>query len=307
MSRSQSPHGRRPLSALRMTRSSTASPLGSLVELPSDTRSLIVRAFSPAIAIFASPEADDFAREKGFQNGFREMLRPFGERLTGKVVIRDSNGASRAWDDFGVRFVNLADAGGVNAEAGPQITSFRKIEELLAAFVLDSDDKQTSPEPAVNGSKTTNSSHLSSAYSYFLRRLLSAASMSPHETFLHPVACVIAISSQTPSPIETLRQLYAQSSQGSRSAPLWANPDYLRYYVLIHDDDNDDSANATALFDQMKRHFGLHCHLLRLRRSRPLSLDDTPVHVGACEWLSPLEDWNNRTGAGLSAPYIVNV
>lgn len=257
---------------------------------------MIVRAFSPAIAILASPEADDFARQKGFQNGFREMLRPFGENVQGKVVIRDSHGASRAWDDFGVRFVDLVDGAGLNAEAGPQIASFRKIEELLEAYMVDSEERYTSPGPTANGSRARDTSRLSSAYSLFLRRLLSAASATPHESFLHPVACVIAISSQTPSPIETLRQLYTQSSQGLKAAPPWINPEYLRYYVLIHDEEEDDSTNATALFDQMKRHFGLHCHLLRLRRAHAFSSDDTSVNVETCEWISPLEDWSRRTG-----------
>jgi hypothetical protein len=31
-----------------------------------------------------------------------QIIRPFGERVMGKVVVRNSAGVSRAWEDFGV-------------------------------------------------------------------------------------------------------------------------------------------------------------------------------------------------------------
>ena len=72
--------------------------------------------------------------------------------------------------------------------------------------------------------------------------------------------------------------------------PPYANPEYLRYYVLVHDEDRDDFAKSSALFDQMKRHFGLHCHLLRLRSTSPAQQDEDTERVPLCEWLSPKED-----------------
>ncbi len=45
-------------------------------------------------------------------------------------------------------------------------------------------------------------------YALYLRRLLSGISVACHETFAHPVAAVIAISSRNPSPIEALGKLY---------------------------------------------------------------------------------------------------
>lgn len=109
----------------------------------------------------------------------------------------------------------------------------------------------------------------------------------PYETFLHPVACMIAVSSRDASPIETLRQLYTLSG---KRIPAFVGAEYLRYYVLIHDDEHSDITKSTALFDLMKRHFGLHCHLLRLRSSQCVRSDDDSVVVPRCEWLPPEED-----------------
>ncbi len=292
ISRSVSPHSRLSLSVSRIGRSSIASPLSNYTDTYDDTRSLIVRSFSPAVAIYASPDTDELAKGKGFKHGFRELVRPFGERVLGKVVVRDSVGSSRAWEDFGVRFTNLGEDmgyenGSLNAKYG---APFARLEEIMERYVeMPSDGLEKSSDGEIMRPGETTS-QMSTCYRVFLSRLLSATTFSPHETFLHPVACVIAISSRNEAPIETLRQIYAQTAQGSKASPSFVNPEYLRYYVLVHDEDRDDISKSRALFDQMKRHFGIHCHLLRLRSNECLPSDDDSVEVQTCEWLSPAED-----------------
>lgn len=302
------------MSASRMGRSSIiSSPLTNYPDAYDDTRSLIVRSFSPAIAIYASSDTDELVRGKGFRNGFRELVRPFGERVPGKVVVRDSVGSSRAWDDFGVRFTVLGedignDAGSLNSKYG---SPFARLEELLERCVeTPSDGLESYPSEGEAMRLGESTGQMSPYYRLFLSRLLSAGSLSPHETFLHPVACVIAISSRNEAPIETLRQLYAQTAQGSKVLPSYVHPEYLRYYLLVHDEDRDDMAQSTALFDQMKRHFGLHCHLLRLRSHECLPTDEDSVEIPACEWLSPAEDLVRQNEAehlvnmGLHLPHL---
>lgn len=238
-----------------------------------------MRSFSPAVAVYASDEADALARAKGIQSGVVGLIRPYGERISGKVVVRDSVGASRAWDDFGVHFRDLG-ALAAEAAATSQENPLEQLEEIMERALESHADE---------GRDDKDSSHLSPLYKVFFSRLLQAHYLSPHEAFFHPVATVIVISSSTPSPIETLRHLYQQTAQGSRSLPAYVNPEYLRYYLLIHDEDRDDIAKSSALFDQMKRHFGLHCHLLRLRSVSPAQDDDSEL-LSPLEWLSPGED-----------------
>ena len=138
--------------------------------------------------------------------------------------------------------------------------------------------------------QTPPSNESSLFYSLYLRRMLSGLILSPHETFSHPVALVVAISSRNPSPIEELRSLYSSSNTGEHRLPPWVNNEYLRYYVLIHDEDYDDIKKSTALYEQMKRHFGLHCHLLRLRSAQCVSSDDDSMRLPACEWMSAGEE-----------------
>lgn len=101
---------------------------------------------------------------------------------------------------------------------------------------------------------------------------------------------MIAISSHNKTPLESLRQLYTQTTQGDTAPHSYVHPEFLRYYVLVHDEDRSDIAESTKLYDQMKRHFGLHCHLLRLRSDQCVVTDDDSMEVPSCEWLSPEED-----------------
>lgn len=249
--------------------------------------------------MYASEDTDQLVRHKGFKGGFCELVRPFGETVPGKVVIRDSVGSSRAWEDYGVRFVNLKGFGQVPAgrDSGRD-SPLAQIEGVLRKQLESADASLGGALPSkdVLGFPATTP-----LCKLFLRQLLSATSAAPHETFGHPVASVITISSRNSAPLETLRQLYAQSSTGDGRFPDWVNQEYLRYYVLVHDEERDDITESTKLYDQMKRHFGLHCHLLRLRSSQCVVTDDDSVQVHPCEWLSPQE---RLSGAGESGMFL---
>ncbi|KAJ5940270.1 hypothetical protein N7516_000438 [Penicillium verrucosum] len=222
--------------------------------------------------------------EQGVQGGFWELIRPFGETVSGKVVIRDSIGSSRAWEDYGVRLTDFKAIGRApaNRDSGP----LAQMEEVLT--------KQLDCSDGLLGASVRTKDVLgfpatTPICKSFLQQLLCSAPTAPHETFGHPVANVIAISSRNAAPLETLRQLYADGTTGDKQLPDWVNQEYLRYYVLVHDEERDNITESIKLYDQMKRHFGLHCHLLRLRSSQCVVTDDDSMQVPQCEWLSPSE------------------
>lgn len=304
-SRTSSPGRRLSSQSPALSRSLAFSPLGNHADVNDDIRSLIIRAFSPVIGIYASPDTDELVRQKGMRNGFRELVRPFGERISGKIVIRDSTGSSRTWEDYGVRFVDFNSRPNTPDHGTPQaLPPLDQLEQLLEKYVHLDDELVSGPEGAAISNAPGASPFSSPLYRLCLRRLFSAGHPVPHETFGHPVTCVIVISSRTPSPLESVRQLYDQSSHGGKKPPPWVFPEYLRYYVLVHDEDHDDIAKSTALFDQMKRHCGLNCHLLRLRSIRCVPTDDDSTRFPPTEWISPAEDLSNMDEQG---KYIISV
>jgi len=287
-----------------------------LADQPEDPRSLILQAFVPHIAVSTSQDTDDLIRDKGFAQGLWQLLRPFGDHVQGKVIIRDSIGANRVYEDFAVRFMKLGDGLEHPTKISNQKTTdtqgLQKNENLSSESQyirtggdieaienvvdrhLDYAEQFPAAEPrdylSANGFSPLESNGMSPFYVLYLRRLLSGMPLVPYETFSHPVACIIAISSRNPSPIEELRRLYEEATRGEKRFPPWVNGEYLRYYVLVHDEERDDIGKSMTLFEQMKRHFGLHCHLLRLRSSHCVPTDDDSILLPTCEWMSATEE-----------------
>jgi len=311
-SRSESPAGRgSPSRVLAGTAFDAASnkplPEGA-GEKPGDPLNLILRAFVPHVAIHASKDVEEIATKKGFKHGFWELLRPFGERIQGKVAIRDSNGVSKLAEDYSVRFTRFGegvehpDPSGAGlkspAAAGGAQESTAKDKKLLADVETVVDRHLSYAEDSFltslqHGAHTTHGLDIETTspyYALFLRRLLSGLPIVPHEAFAHPVACVVAVSARSEDSISELRQIYTETSQGSSSLPMWVDGDYLRYYVLVHDEENDDIQKSMALFEQMKRHLGLHCHLLRLRSSQSAETDDDSIPLPRSDWMSAEEE-----------------
>ena len=261
-------------------------------ELSTDSLDILLQSFWPTIAVYPSTDIEELIRLKGVYGGFCDLLKPFGERVYGKVNIRDSTGGSRSWDDFGVHFtkvdrtsdyangaanketLDVRDEHGYVGERNDRSTSLlpptlhnhepdMSVDRIMQVYLRKREATLASKGLERNSeyAEDLESPH----HTEYLRKVLAPRQMAPHDTFSHPVACLIVTSSQSPAPIEKLRDLYGESRHGTNKVPIWAGTDFLRYYVLVHDEDHDDIGRSIMIYEQMKRHFGLHCHLLRLR------------------------------------------
>lgn len=286
----------------------TGTP-GSLPPGVSDEhRTLIQRAFAPHVVVVADNETEELIRGKGLDGGLLQLLRPFGESVPGKVTIRDSVGASKSYEDFGVRFVGMDDVldqtpvlnkSHSQQEASHPSTQSRRvgghvahIEDLVDRHLqyTEFNAQGSVPDYLDQGEPVAQEGSRSPFYTLYLRRLLSGLPMVPHETFAHPVVGVIATSSRSADPVERLRELYNRQHQGDLRCPQWVDGLFLRYYVFVHEEETGDITKSLATFDSMKRHFGLNCHLLRLKGQQCISSDDDAVRLPTCEWLSASEE-----------------
>lgn len=311
------PPGSRPISPTGSRPSSQGPGLGheapgyagdGIADNPGAPVNIIRQAFVPHVSVLASEDTDVLVREKGFDAGLWELLRPFGDRIHGKVNIRDSNGASRSYEDFSIRFSRFGDnveapdstatsskSVQVNNETAPNTTKsrlqLRDVEAVVGRHLQYAEESTRGlPYRDPLGRPGAGADATSPYYSLFLRRILSGIPLSPHTTFAHPVACVIAISSRNKNPIGELRRLYEETNQGRGGLPPWVDGEYLRYYVLIHDEEHDDITRSMSLFEQMKRHLGLHCHLLRLRSTQCAETDDDSIILAGTEWITASEE-----------------
>ena len=88
-----------------------------------------------------------------------------------------------------------------------------------------------------------------------------------HESFGHPVAILLAVSSASPDPMNDFAKLYEVATQASPfPAHPYINPDTLKYYVLLHDvrTSGSDLASSKEILEQIKKTYGLHCCLLAI-------------------------------------------
>lgn len=289
----------------------------------STVAALIAQSFAPHIAVFASDDANQFARDMGFSS-LLDLLRPFGDKVKGPIVVRDSQGLTSSLDDFGLRFVpstfaaqaayaaTLPPPSASSGAGSSPTTPTSSPTKLRARSNSKSAQTALAQSPvcfdihdldAVLSLYLTQSPRFFSSSAAFspaalhdaiyqrsLQRILSVPPVSAHETFSHPVASIIAISSRNPQPIETLSMLYKAGNDAP--VPSYMSKDYLRYYILIHDEEHSEIEKSIALFERMKRHFGLHCHMIRMHSSKfDLNTPETQIQVVPySEWMSAAEE-----------------
>src|SRR5579859_2139490 len=249
---------------LRSAAASSSSSLSSLFQVPADIDSLsspsdeirahqatIAQAFGPSVALVATRECEDMVRLKGF-NSLLDLVRPFGDCVQGKVNIRDSQAMSVPVEDFSIKYVDFnhyalnTTPNGRDREQGPYAPkratpTYIPGGDLVAIERLMEQRVEAANSPAEK--TTVNGDKGGSEYSFFLRRMLSAPPVSAHETFSHPVACILAVSSHHPEPIDALLGLY--NTTNNAPIPRFIDAGFLRYYVLVHDEDKDDIEKYT--------------------------------------------------------------
>nr|CAD7454701.1 unnamed protein product [Timema tahoe] len=106
---------------------------------------------------------------------------------------------------------------------------------------------------------------------------------SDHEFTKHYIACVLVAASTEGNPAELLQHMSQQLQQLQNLTPAklpkWFSPGVMRYYVLVHDTIDGDSAKAEAAFSAIKNMYGeIACHFLQIN-SRVAGYGDDHSHL----------------------------
>ncbi|KAJ6621602.1 ER-golgi trafficking TRAPP I complex 85 kDa subunit-domain-containing protein [Mycena sp. CBHHK59/15] len=87
------------------------------------------------------------------------------------------------------------------------------------------------------------------------------------ESWNHPVAIILAVSTTAPNPLHAITALHSRAIE----LPPWVDPTFLRYTLIVHPKNSPLSdEEAGALFNAVKKQFGLNSYLL------PLALPSSP-------------------------------
>lgn len=243
-------------------------------------RELVSRVMSPRVAVIASQGATELC-EANHIPSVVDLLKPFGEQIEGRVTVHGSMGLPSAIDNLTLRFTEMD-----QLEEPDSKSSDRWLAEVVRAEAKGFEDryKIQDKEQVTNEYLNAPPGRVFPWYSRYRDLLLSTGGASDHETFDHPVASIIAISSLSPDPINEIHQLNNMSTPTLVFDKAYMDPTILKYYVLIHDNARGNIDNAMDTLDKMRRTFGLHCNILKINSEDP-SQSTLPRDRNAHIWI----------------------
>ncbi|KAF7724948.1 Trafficking protein particle complex 8 [Apophysomyces ossiformis] len=232
----------------------------------------LAKSLSPLIVVAASPDADEICQENHIPT-FADFIRPFGENIEGRVSPRDWQGVPIPIDNFNVRFRHINKLDEPNHQA---------VMGIIDDYVKIRGAEPSATEgPQIKTRADVGEEYLQTGlddmmpwYADFKRIVYQIRGITEHETFDHPVAAMIVISSSNADPMGTIMQLYNPNVPSFTIDKPYIDPNILRFYVLLHDPHRTTLEHSKSVFEKMKTSFGLHCYMLQISsRPRPPTTD----------------------------------
>ncbi|CAJ0823061.1 10537_t:CDS:10 [Entrophospora sp. SA101] len=250
------------------SRSSTpmlTSPLLQQQNKRNSPRDFVIRFLSPKIAVISSKDADQVCQANNIPD-FYSLLKPFGDRIEGRVTARDSQGLSNTLENFTIRFAHLLSLEQPNVD-----TLSQAIAEKIKSFATDNNNTLNKELPIITSKSDVtedflelNQDDITPWYAEYRRQYFTFTGASEHETFDHPVACIIAVSSSNPDPVKTANELFNNDNPAPIYEKGFMDPNLLKCYVLLHDNYKVSFEHSQMQFDTMRRSFKTHCYQIKL-------------------------------------------
>ncbi|KAF8977179.1 Trafficking protein particle complex 8 [Entomortierella lignicola] len=228
-------------------------------------RELVLKVMSPRIAVIASQGATELC-QANYLSSVVDLLKPFGEQIEGRVMVHGSMGLPSAIDNFTLRFTDID-----QLEEPDSKTTQKWLAEAVRATTIGHDQpfKIQSKEHVTLDYLNASMERVFPWYCKYRDLFFWTGGVSDHETFDHPIACVIAISSLSPDPINEIHQLNNMSTPTIVFEKAYMDPTLLKYYILIHDCSKGNLESAMETLEKMRRTFGLNCSILKINSVDP--------------------------------------
>ncbi|KAK0534038.1 hypothetical protein OC835_002828 [Tilletia horrida] len=230
----------------------------------------IYRALCPRVAVLSSPDVAVIAKDNGCDD-FAQLLRPFESQIQ-NITVRTSQLKPRQCPTFPLRIDQLS-----AFEDGTSSEVNRHPEEVLdavTAHISTHARRWDSEVPRIEVAERadlrpehtqTPVDQLAPWFADFRELILGNRAVSEHETFGHPIALLITVSSACPDPVSAFAQLHEQSQQPTAYTQRpYMQLDVLRYYIVLHDISRSgpDMSHSEQLLQHVRATYGLHCCIL---------------------------------------------
>ncbi|OBZ80858.1 Trafficking protein particle complex subunit 8, partial [Choanephora cucurbitarum] len=242
-------------------------------------RDFIARALAPLVAVAASEDAEELCRINHIPS-FADFIKPFGDMIENRVTTRDWQGAPLAIDNFNIRFQHVDKLDEPNHLAVMKLVH-DNVKAAGSQMAEDQIKEIRTRQDVTDDYLSTPLDELTPWYVNFKHTILMQRGMTEHETFDHPVATMIVISSANPDPVSTIMQLYNPNVPSFTIDKPYVDTNILRYYVVLHDPNKTSYEHSLSVFDKLKRTVGLNCYLLTINSNQrdPIDNDSIPDTV----------------------------
>ncbi|KAJ1802395.1 hypothetical protein LPJ56_007214, partial [Coemansia sp. RSA 2599] len=182
-----------------------------------------------------------------------ELLAPFGQDVSTQITIQDGQGAPYFLDKINVKFVSdftiEKQRQPSNAEVDELVKSCvsggMTFENADPSFIKDGSgiDKEAAASDDISA--------WSPWYTLFRQQWVNNMRASEHESFMHPVACLLAVSGSDPDPVRSLRALANDPTVRRAQMQSFAGANLMLFYMVVHDERRaTDAHNVDHRFDQ---------------------------------------------------------
>ncbi|KAJ2313321.1 hypothetical protein IWW54_001587, partial [Coemansia sp. RSA 2705] len=229
----------------------------------------VAKAFCPRILVLSTPAIAEACAVNSCDT-FADLLAPFGHDVSTQITIQDGQGAPYFLDKLNVKFTTDFK---IEKHRPP---TWAETDELVRQSVAADAGELDVPflsERGVDASVVAADDVGSWApwYTLFRQQWMATVPASEHESFMHPVACVLVASGSEEDPVWALRSLQNHAAVHRVQTQSFSDGNMLFYYMLVHD--GRDAGVLQAIdhkFDQVRRAFGQNSALLKINSSTDL-------------------------------------
>ncbi|PIA54301.1 hypothetical protein AQUCO_00900680v1 [Aquilegia coerulea] len=238
---------------------------------------MLLEEITPVVMILRTPLVEESCRKNGLS--FIQMIQPFSNFNNIDVPVRTASDQPYRLHQFKLRLHYASDICQPNVEAAEEHLK----EVVTRASDNDLTDLNSDPPQLESLLRSAESESQSSRFQIFNKELIRASSFSEHEAFDHPVACLLVVSSKDDRPVNKFVDFFNTNQFPSLLNNGAMDPKILKYYLLIHDNQDGTSENATNVVSEMRGTFGASdCRMLCINSAENGSKDWQDNPWSAC-------------------------
>nr|XP_043638144.1 trafficking protein particle complex subunit 8 [Erigeron canadensis] len=234
-------------------------------------RKMLLDEITPVVMVLPTPLVEQRCQKNGLS--FVQMLTPFCYFNNIDVPVRTASDQPYRLQKFKLRMFYASDIRQPNVE----VTKERLKQVITDAGNTEDPDLYLDPSPIETMSISSEPEFVPTWFQYFNKELVHSVSFSDHETFDHPVACLLVVSSNDEDPINKFVDLFNPNKLPSLLNDGAMDPKIPKYFILVHDNQDGSSERATKILAEMRNTFGSNdCRLLCINSSQDGIADHEP-------------------------------